>query len=169
VRVEILDDAGAALPAGTIARIFVANAASFDGYTGGGGKENVDGLLSTGDRGYFDAGGRLFVVGREDDMVVSGGENEYPIEIEELLNADERIAEAVVVGIDNEQFGQALKAVIVVKPEHHIDEDELEALIAERLAKFKVPRVFEFVDELPRTATGKILRRQLRSSEGASE
>ncbi|PBC39496.1 fatty-acid--CoA ligase [Rhodococcus sp. ACS1] len=169
VRVEILDDAGTPVPDGTIGRIFVANAASFDGYTGGGGKEDVDGLLSTGDRGYFDARGRLFVVGREDDMIVSGGENVYPIEIEELLNADERIAEAVVVGIDNEQFGQALKAVIVVKPEHRIDEGELKALIAERLAKFKVPRVFEFVDELPRTATGKILRRQLRSSQGASE
>src|SRR5574337_46664 len=156
VRLAILGEDGEPVADGAIGRIFVANSARFDGYTNGGSKEGVDGLMSTGDLGYLDEKGRLFVVGREDDMIVSGGENVYPSEIEELLNRDERIAEAVVVGIDDDRFGQALKAVIVVEPPHQIDERELKDLIASRLANFKVPRVFEFVDELPRTATGKI-------------
>lgn len=160
-RVAILGEDGAPVADGAVGRIFVANSARFDGYTNGGGKEIIDGLMSTGDLGYFDEDGRLFVVAREDDMIVSGGENVYPSEIEELLNADERIAEAVVIGIDDDKFGSALKAVIVVEPPHQIDEGELKELIARRLAKFKVPRVFEFVDDLPRTATGKVIRRQL--------
>jgi len=94
-------------------------------------------------------------------MIVSGGENVYPSEIEELLNNDERIAEAAVVGVDDDRFGQALKAVVVVAPKRHVDEQELKELIVQQLAKFKVPRIFEFVDALPRNATGKILRRQL--------
>jgi fatty-acyl-CoA synthase len=100
-------------------------------------------------------------------MIVSGGENVYPGEVEDLLNADERIAEAVVIGVDDEKFGQTLKAIIVVQPPHQIDVDDLKNQIAHRLAKFKVPRAFEFVDELPRNSTGKVLRQQLRSPERA--
>ncbi|WP_020108069.1 AMP-binding protein [Nocardia sp. 348MFTsu5.1] len=169
VRVSITDDDGKPVDAGAIGRIFVANAARFDGYTGGGGKEIVNGQLSTGDKGYFDEHGRLFVVGRDDDMIVSGGENVYPSEVEDFLNQDERITEAAVVGIDDDQFGQALKAVIVAKPGSDIDVRELKEDIAQNLAKYKVPRVFEFVDELPRNATGKILRRQLRPEPGVFE
>jgi fatty-acyl-CoA synthase len=161
VRVEMLDEHGASVPNVTVGRIFVTSSARFDGYTNGRSKEVVNGLMSTGDLGYFDEHGRLFVVGREDDMIVSGGENVYPSEIEELLNSDERIAEAAVVGVDDDRFGQALKAVIVVAPNRHVDEQELKELIAQQLARFKVPRIFEFVDALPRNATGKILRRQL--------
>jgi fatty-acyl-CoA synthase len=161
VRVEILDGHGQSAANATVGRIFVASSARFDGYTNGHSKEVLNGLMSTGDMGYFDEHGRLFVVGREDDMIVSGGENVYPSEIEELLSSDERIAEAAVVGIDDDRFGQALKAVIVVAPNRHVDVQELKELIARQLAKFKVPRIFEFVDALPRNATGKILRRQL--------
>ncbi|WP_457539957.1 AMP-binding protein [Williamsia sp. R60] len=161
VRVSITDDQGKPLAAGAIGRIFVANAARFDGYTGGGGKEIINGQMSTGDKGYFDATGKLFIVGRDDDMIVSGGENVYPSEVEDFLSRDERIAEVAVVGIDDDQFGQALKAVIVTRPGSDIDVRELKKDIAQHLAKFKVPRVFEFVDELPRNATGKVLRRQL--------
>ena len=161
VRVEILDNHGASVANATVGRIFVASSARFEGYTKGSSKEVVNGLMSTGDLGYFDEHDRLFVVGREDDMIVSGGENVYPSEIEELLNNDERIAEAAVVGVDDDRFGQALNAVVVVAPKRHVDEQELKELIAQQLAKFKVPRIFEFVDALPRNATGKILRRQL--------
>lgn len=161
VRLAIIDDNGKPVDDGVVGRIFVGNSARFDGYTNGDNKEIVDGLMSTGDLGYLDEKGLLFVVGREDDMIVSGGENVYPLEVEELLNQDQRVAEAVVIGIPDEEFGQALKAFVVVQPPHQIDERELRDLVAHHLAKFKVPRVFEFVDELPRTATGKILRRQL--------
>lgn len=163
VRVELLDEAGAPVTTPTtVGRIFVASSARFEGYTNGQNKEVLNGLMSTGDLGYFDAHGRLFVVGREDDMIVSGGENVYPSEIEELLNSDVRIAESAVIGVDDDRFGKALKAVIVVAPNQHVGEQELKELIAHRLAKFKVPRVFEFVDALPRNATGKIIRRQLK-------
>ncbi|MDT5303719.1 MAG: hypothetical protein QOG79_7102 [Mycobacterium sp.] len=161
VRVETLDDDGAPVGGGEVGRIFVASTSRFEGYTNGRSKEVVNGLMSTGDLGYFDEHDRLFVVGREDDMIVSGGENVYPSEIEELLNNDERIAEAAVVGVDDDRFGQALKAVIVVAPHQHVDEEELKELIGHRLARFKVPRTFEFTDALPRNAAGKILRRQL--------
>jgi fatty-acyl-CoA synthase len=170
VRVELLDELGApVVAASTVGRIFVASRARFDGYSNGQNKEVVNGLMSTGDIGYFDEHGRLFVVGREDDMIVSGGENVYPSEIEELLNSDARISEAAVVGVDDDRFGQALKAVVVVAPNHHVDEHELKELIAHRLARFKVPRIFEFVDALPRNGTGKILRRELKSPKERGE
>jgi fatty-acyl-CoA synthase len=169
VRIELLDEAGAPIAAAaTVGRIFVASSARFEGYSNGQDKEVVNGLTSTGDLGYFDDRGRLFIVGRQDYMIVSGGENVYPSEIEELLNSDARISEAAVVGVDDDRFGQALKAVIVVAPNQDVDEQELKELIAHRLARFKVPRIFEFVDALPRNATGKILRRQLTGTRSAA-
>ncbi len=160
-RVTILDDAGHPVTGAATGRIFVGNAARFDGYTGGGGKEIVHGLVCSGDLGHFDQRGRLFVDGREDDMIVSGGENVYPSEVEELLNRHERVEEAVVVGVADERFGQALKAVVVAKPGQRVAAEELKGYVAQRLARYKVPRVVAFVDELPRTATGKVLRREL--------
>jgi acyl-CoA synthetase (AMP-forming)/AMP-acid ligase II len=161
VRVAILDPAGAPVEAGRTGRVFVGNAARFDGYTGGGGKEAVDGLLSTGDLGHFNARGLLFIDGREDDMIVSGGENVYPTEVEHLLNQHPGIEEAVVVGVDDEQFGRALKAVVVPNAGHSLHVEELKSYVAKRLARYKVPRTFIFLEELPRSATGKVLRREL--------
>ncbi|SEO56388.1 AMP-binding protein [Trujillonella endophytica] len=161
VRVAVLDPAGSPAGAGETGRVFVGNAARFDGYTGGGGKESVDGLLSTGDLGHFDGRGLLFVDGREDDMIVSGGENVYPTEVEHLLNDHPDIEEAVVIGVEDPTFGRALKAVVVAKDGRSLDPEDLKAYVAERLARYKVPRQFAFLDELPRTATGKVLRRQL--------
>ena len=161
VRVAILDSEGSSVEAGVTGRVFAANAARFDGYTGGGGKEVVDGLLSTGDLGHFDRRGLLFIDGREDDMIVSGGENVYPAEVEHLLNDHPDIEEAVVVGVDDETFGQALKAVVVASSGRPPNPDELKAYVAEHLARYKVPRTFVFIDALPRTATGKVLKREL--------
>ena len=161
VRVSILGEDGSPVEAGTTGRIFVGNAARFDGYTGGGGKEVVDGLLATGDRGHFDQRGLLFIDGRDDDMIVSGGENVYPVEVEQVLNEHPDIEEAVVVGVDDQDFGRALKAFVVLGRDRSTTSEDLKAYVSEQLAKYKVPRTFVFLDELPRTATGKVLKREL--------
>ncbi|MEM9516829.1 MAG: AMP-binding protein [Actinomycetota bacterium] len=160
-RLAILDPAGAAVRAGQQGAIFVGSGSNFQGYTGGGSKDVVDGLMATGDVGYLDDEGRLFVTGRADDMIVSGGENVYPLEIEELLLTDPGVADAVVVGVADEAFGERLVAYVVRTENSEIDEATLKSMVAARLSRFKVPRTIEFVDVLPRTATGKVLRRQL--------
>jgi fatty-acyl-CoA synthase len=150
------------MPAGSSGRIFVGSPMRFEGYTNGGTKEEQRGLLATGDVGHFDISGRLFVDGRDDDMVVSGAENVFPSEVEELLAHHPAIAEVAVVGIDDEEFGQALKAVIVLRSGTALDVEAVRAHVAENLARYKVPRQVAFVDELPRSATGKVLKRSLR-------
>jgi fatty-acyl-CoA synthase len=145
-----------------VGRIFVGNGFQFDGYTGGGTKEVIDGLMSTGDIGHFDAGGRLFVDGRDDDMIVSGGENLFPGEVEELLITHPSVEEAGVIGVDDDEFGKRLAAFIVCRPGQELSEDEVCAFVKQNLARFKVPRDVIFIDELPRTPTGKVLKRQLR-------
>jgi fatty-acyl-CoA synthase len=145
-------------------RIFVGNAVLFEGYTGGGGKQVVDGLMSTGDVGHLDASGRLFVVGREDDMVVSGGENVYPGEVERCLAGHPAVADVAVVGVPDPDFGQRLRAAVVTVPGVAPGEalaEELREWVRGRLARFGVPREVDFVEELPRNATGKILRTEL--------
>ena len=134
----------------------------FEGYTGGGGKDVIDGLLSSGDVGHFDEAGRLFVDGRDDDMIVSGGENVFPAEVEDLLSGHEAIAEVAVFGVDDEKFGQRLKAVVVLRDGASATEDDLKKHVKANLAGYKVPREVEFMDELPRTSTGKVLKRELK-------
>lgn len=163
-RVEILDDEGRTVPAGTIGRIFVGNVARFEGYTSGGGKESVGDLLSTGDLGHFDHGGLLFVDGRDDDMVVSGGENVFPIEVEELLLRHPAVAEVAVVGTPDDEFGQVLAAHVVVQPGQVLTSEEVRSYVRDRLARFKVPKTVHFLDELPRTTSGKVLNRHLGDS-----
>jgi len=163
--VRILDDEGNELPKGETGRIFVGSDAVFEGYTGGGSKEVVDGLMSTGDVGRFDEDGRLYVTGRADDMIVSGGENVYPREIEDLLARHEAIAEAAVIGVPDPKFGQRLKAFVVARDGEKITEDEVRDYIKAHLARFKVPREVEFLDELPRNPTGKVLTRVLSERE----
>ena len=160
VRVEILDPDGEPVPEGEIGRIFVGGAMKFEGYTDGGGKEVRRGLVSTGDLGHFD-GGLLFVEGREDDMIVSGGENVFPIEVEDLLRHHPEVVDVAVVGVADAEFGQALAAFVVRADAATTTGDELRDLVRERLARHKVPRRVEFVDELPRNAAGKLLRRVL--------
>jgi fatty-acyl-CoA synthase len=159
-RVAVLDARGSPVPDGTTGRIFVGSASRFDGYTGGGAKEERDGLLSTGDVGYFRRG-LLFVEGREDDMIVSGGENVYPSEVEELLARHPQVAEAAVVGVPDDEYGQALAAFVVPRPGASLTAEDVRAHVRDRLARHKVPRRVQFVDELPRNTTGKILRRVL--------
>ena len=158
--VRILDDEGSEVPAGTTGRIFVRNVMPFSGYTGGGGKEVVDGMMSTGDVGHFDRFGLLHVDGRDDDMIVSGGENLFPGEVEELLAGHPDIVEVAAVGVPDEQFGMRLH-VFAVRRGPSLTEDDVKGYVRDNLARFKVPRAVTFLDELPRNPTGKVLKRHL--------
>ncbi|OBF78629.1 acyl-CoA synthetase [Mycobacterium sp. 852002-51613_SCH5001154] len=159
--VKIFGDDGREVPPGTPGRIFVGNVLTFEGYTDGGTKESVQGLMSTGDMGHFDSDGRLFIDGRDDEMIVSGGENVYPGEVEEALTQHPGILDAAVVGVDDEEFGQRLRAYLVLRPGAMLTEHEVREYVRNRLARFKIPRDVLFVDELPRNAGGKVLKRVL--------
>jgi fatty-acyl-CoA synthase len=166
--VRVLGPDSQPLPTGQSGRIFVGNELLFEGYTGGGDKARIGSLMATGDVGHFDTEGRLFVDGRDDDMIVSGGENVFPAEVEDLLAAVSGVNEVAVIGVPDEQFGQRLRAYVVLNPGAVLSEDELKDHVRSRLARYKVPREVEFVPELPRNATGKILKRSLGASPGPS-
>jgi fatty-acyl-CoA synthase len=163
--VRILDETGNEVPRGDVGRIFVGNEMSFEGYTGGGGKEVIDGLLCSGDVGHIDSGGRLFIDGRDDEMIVSGGENVFPREVEDLLADLEGVVEVAVIGVDDEQFGQRLKAFVVLREGAEVSPEDVTAHVKANLASYKSPREVEFLDELPRNATGKVLKRELHARE----
>jgi acyl-CoA synthetase (AMP-forming)/AMP-acid ligase II len=168
--VKIFDENENELPPGETGRIFVGSDSAFEGYTGGGHKEEIDGLLSSGDVGYFDEDGHLFVAGRDDEMIVSGGENVFPREVEDLFAEHEAIAEAAVIGVDDEEWGQRLKAFVVIKNEgDKPSEDELKDYVKQNLARYKVPREIAFLEELPRNSTGKVLKKDLRAQEEEAE
>lgn len=159
--VRIFDEHDKPVPDGQPGRIFVGNNLLFEGYTGGGGKAVIDGLMSTGDVGRFDDHGRLHVEGRDDEMIVSGGENVFPKEVEDCLVRHPAVLEAAAVGIDDAEFGTRLRAFVVIYDGQQVSEQELRDWVRTNLARFKVPREFVFVPELPRNATGKILKRNL--------
>jgi acyl-CoA synthetase (AMP-forming)/AMP-acid ligase II len=156
--VRILDSEGDEVPTGVVGRVFVGSGARFDGYTGGGGKQEIGGLLSSGDLGHFDEKGRLFIDGRDDDMIVSGGENVFPAEVEDLLATHPAVLEAAVIGVADEEFGQRLKAFVVRRPGTSLTAAEVKEHVRGHLARYKVPRTVTFVDALPRTTTGKLRR-----------
>jgi len=163
--VKLLDENGQEVGKGETGRIFVGNEMAMDGYTGGGGKQVVGGLMSSGDVGHFDDQGRLFVAGRDDEMIVSGGENVFPREVEDLLAAHHAVSEVAVVGVDDEQFGQRLRAFVVLESGRDSSADELKDHVKANLARYKVPREIVFLEELPRNATGKVLKRELAKRE----
>jgi len=147
---------------GVVGRIFVGSALRFEGYTGGQTKPSIDGLLSSGDLGSFDEDGHLFVGGRDDDMIVSGGENLFPREVEDLLADLEGVREVAVLGVDDDQYGQRLAAFVVLEDGADLDEAAVKAHVKANLAGYKVPRSVTLLDELPRNTTGKVLKRELR-------
>jgi acyl-CoA synthetase (AMP-forming)/AMP-acid ligase II/uncharacterized membrane protein len=165
---KIYDEDGKELPRGETGRIFVGNEMLFEGYTGGGNKDLIDGLMSSGDVGYLDDEGRLHVSGRDDDMIVSGGENVFPREVEDLISKMDGVNEVAVIGVDDEEFGQRLKA-FVSKKGSGPSEDEIKKKVKSDLARYKVPKEVEFMDELPRNATGKILKKELKEREEGEE
>jgi fatty-acyl-CoA synthase len=157
--IRILDDQDRQVPTGSTGRIFAGGGLVFGGYSDGSSKTVVDGRMSTGDLGHLDQAGRLFVDGREDDMIVSGGENVYPVEVEQCLAAHPAVAEAVVTGVPDDEFGQRLVAYVVLH--ESATENELIAHVKANLARYKTPRQIVILDEFPRNATGKVLRGKL--------
>jgi acyl-CoA synthetase (AMP-forming)/AMP-acid ligase II len=168
-KLRILDEDGNRCPAGVTGRIFVGSRLGFDGYTGGGAKDIVDGMLATGDLGHLDRWGRLFIDGREDDMIVSGGENVFPAEVEECLLNYPGVADTAVLGTEDPDFGQRLTAFVVPEEHAELDGEDLKRHVRDSLARFKVPRDVVFLDGLPRNATGKVLKRELAESLTTSE
>ena len=151
---------------GGTGRIHVKTASLFEGYTGGGTKDAIDGLMATGDVGYFDDHGCLHVSGRADDMIVSGGENVFPREVEDLISDHDDVREAAVIGVPDDEYGQRLRAFVARVEGATLDEDGVKALVKSNLARYKVPRDVVFLDELPRNPTGKVLRRVLSEHDG---
>lgn len=164
-RVEIRGDNGELLGPNETGRIFVANSFQFQGYTDGRTKGTINGLMSSGDVGHLDTDGLLFIDGRDDDMIVSGGENIYPAEVEEILASHPDIVEAAVIGVDDDQYGQRLCAYVVPTPDAHLTAQSIRDHVKANLARFKVPRDIVFLDQLPRNPTGKIVKRLLPSIE----
>jgi fatty-acyl-CoA synthase len=159
--IRIVDRDGNDVQPGRTGRVFVGNEMAFEGYTGGGGKDTLDGLLSSGDVGHFDEAGRLFIDGRDDEMIVSGGENVFPREVEDLLSDHEDVKEVAVIGVDDEEFGQRLKVFVVLNEGAELTDADVKAYVKSNLAGYKVPRDVAFLDSLPRNATGKVLKREL--------
>jgi fatty-acyl-CoA synthase len=162
VKVKILDDNGDELPQGEVGRIFVGTTFPFEGYTGGGHKQIIDGLMSSGDVGYFDEHNLLYVSGRDDEMIVSGGENVFPAEVEDLISGHPEVIEATALGVEDKEWGHRLRAFVVKAEGASVDEDAIKVYVRDHLARYKVPREVVFLDELPRNPTGKILKRELR-------
>ncbi|WP_441958696.1 AMP-binding protein [Mycolicibacterium houstonense] len=160
-RIAILDDHGGIAPVGAVGRIFVGNDMLFDGYTNAASPAVEDRLMDTGDLGYVDGSGRLFVAGRDDDMIISGGENVFPRPVEEAIAVLPQVADVAVVGVPDPEFGQRLAAFVVRTEGASLDEDTVKNYVRNRLSRFSIPRDVRFVDRLPRTTTGKVLKRHL--------
>ncbi|HEX4365044.1 MAG TPA: AMP-binding protein [Solirubrobacteraceae bacterium] len=167
--VRLLDAAGREVAPGETGRIFVGNELAFDGYTNGGGKAVVDGLVSSGDLGRFDADGRLFVEGREDEMIVSGGENVFPAEVEDAIATLDGVLEVAAVGVPDADFGTRLRAFVVLEDGAPLTAEDVRQHVRANLARFKVPRDVAFVARLPRNATGKVLKRELADPSGPED
>jgi fatty-acyl-CoA synthase len=164
--IKLFDEHGNEVPQGETGRIFVGNELQFEGYTGGGNKDFIGGLMSSGDVGHIDEGGRLFVDGRDDEMIVSGGENLFPREVEDCISHIEGVDEVAVLGVPDERFGQRLRAFVARQSDAALSADQVKAHVKNNLASYKVPRDVIFMDELPRNATGKILKRELAEYDG---
>ncbi|HEX3592144.1 MAG TPA: AMP-binding protein [Pseudonocardiaceae bacterium] len=160
-RVGVFGDNLRPVPPGAEGQLFVGNEMLFEGYTEGGSLPMAHQMMSTGDRGYLDADGRLFITGRADEMIVSGGENVFPRPVEEVLISLPEVQDVAVVGVPDHQWGQRLAAYIVMRHGCRLDADAVRDIVHSKLARFAVPRDVYFVPELPRNATGKVLKRLL--------
>lgn len=163
VDVRLVDDDGHPVGTGEIGRIVVKSAMHFDGYTDGNSKEILDGYMAIGDQGRLDADGRLYVLGRADDMIISGGENLFPSNIERALMKHPKVQDVAVVGVPDEDLGQRVRAVVVASGSSKTQTltASIKKSIAADLASHEKPREYVFVDALPRNAAGKVLRREL--------
>jgi fatty-acyl-CoA synthase len=159
--IQILDEDRRPAPAGRTGHLFVGGDLVFDGYADGSSKEVSAGMMNTGDLGHVDHHGCFHVDGREDDMIVSGGENVFPQEVEHALGAHPGVLDVATVGVDDAEFGQRLIAHVVADPGRPPTTDELLEHLRSRLERYKLPREIRFRQEIPRTPTGKVVRREL--------
>jgi len=161
--VRIFDDNDKPVGPHVTGRIFVGGELASEGYTGGGAKAVVNNMTSTGDMGYLDESGRLFIVGREDDMIISGGENVYPRTVENALAEHPDVADNAVIGVTDERFGHRLAAFVVPRPDSEVDEAALREYLKDRVSRFEQPRNIHVLSSLPRNPAGKVLRDELPS------
>jgi acyl-CoA synthetase (AMP-forming)/AMP-acid ligase II len=157
VTLRVVDEGGQDCPPGTAGRLFVGSGLAFGGYTDGSDKDRLDGLIATGDLGVIGEDGLLTVLGRDDDMVVIGGENVYPNQVEDVLLGHPGVRDVAITAAQDPSYGMRLIAHVV----GDASEEELKGLVRDKLARFAVPREFRFLDELPRNATGKVLKKDL--------
>ena len=166
VEIKVIDEQGNSVPAGTVGEVATRSVANMAGYWNldAATKATIgeDGWLRTGDAGYLDEDGYLFIHDRVKDMIISGAENIYPAEVESAVYGHPAVAEVAVIGIPDEKWGEAVKAVVALKPGQTATADEIIAFARSRIAAFKAPKSVDFIDALPRNASGKILRRELR-------
>lgn len=160
-RLEIVDEHDKPVQRGEIGRIFVGNELLFEGYSNGTSKERLHGMMATGDRGYLDEDGRLMVVGREDDLIISGAEKIYPLEVEEVILSLPGVREVAVIGRPDEEMGQRLVAYVVCMDGVTLTAEQVREHVRQRLARFAVPKEVSFLGRLPRNATGKVVPRLL--------
>ena len=168
VEIKIIDpETGETLPPYTIGEIATRSAKNMKGYwnrlDATAETIDADGWLRTGDAGSLDADGYLYIQDRLKDMIISGGENVYPAEVENALYANPKVADVAVIGVPDEKWGEAVKACVVVKAGQELTEDELIADARTRIAGYKCPKSIDFIEALPRNPSGKILRKDLRA------
>jgi acyl-CoA synthetase (AMP-forming)/AMP-acid ligase II len=159
--VRILDGDGGVVGPEVTGRVFVGGDLTFEGYTGGENKDVVDDMMDTGDMGYLDRAGRLFIVGRGDDMIVSGGENVYPRAVENALAEHPDVADNAVIGVPDEDYGQRLVAFVVPRADADVREDSIRDFLKDRVSRFEQPRDIRIVKEIPRNPAGKVVRNEL--------
>ncbi|MCR5876185.1 fatty acid--CoA ligase [Phenylobacterium sp. J426] len=166
VEIKVIDAEGRSVPTGEVGEVATRSIANMAGYwkqpDATANTIDADGWLRTGDAGYLDADGYLFIHDRVKDMIISGAENIYPAEVESAIYGHPSVAEVAVIGVPDERWGEAVKAVVVAKPGAVIDPQDVIAFARTRIAGFKVPKSVDVVDAIPRNASGKILRRELR-------
>jgi len=166
-RIRLLDDDGRDVKDGEVGELYSLSPYIFNGYYNQPEETAAalrDGWVTAGDLARRDADGFLYIVDRKKDMVVTGGFNVYPREVEEILHRHPAVLEAAVIGVPDQKWGEALSAVIVTRPGMNVRPPELEAHCRESLAGYKVPKSFRFIDALPRNAGGKVLKNELRRS-----
>lgn len=167
VEVKIIDEAGHEVPAGTVGEIATRSSKNMRGYWNNpdatASTIDAEGWLRTGDAGYFDEDGYLYIHDRVKDMIISGGENVYPAEVENALYSHLKVADVAVIGVPDAKWGEAVKACVVVKAGEELSEAELIAHARQHIAGYKCPKSVDFIAALPRNPSGKILRRELRS------
>jgi long-chain acyl-CoA synthetase len=167
VELKVMDEAGNTLPPNTVGEIATRSASNMAGYwkldAATAATVDADGWLRTGDAGYLDEDGYLFIHDRVKDMIISGAENIYPAEVESAVYGHPSVAEVAVIGVPDDKWGEAVKAMVVLKPGAEPDPESIIAFARTRIAAFKAPKTIDFIDVLPRNPSGKILRRELRA------